>query len=411
MKMVGQPVRIKFPLPPPNLPVNIPQQQVKQNQYGYSGFGQLSSADRDMIARVIAEPTNQPQFQRQQQNLTVQNIQNAPQASYTGVPNLDSYIKTLPPQRQQAVQARLSSLDKKHVESVCGELVGTGKGNSTGVTFEDVVGSEQAKQLLMEMVIFPMLRPDLFTGIRAPPRGLLLFGPPGTGKTLLCKALATKADCRFFALSASSLTSKWVGEGEKTVKALFEVAAAVQPSIIFLDEIDSILTERSSEENEASRRMKTEFLIKLDGMQSLSSSQSQQHSGPDSEKSSTESSSEDRVVFIGATNRPFDLDTAVLRRLPRRVYLPLPSRQMRIELVQHTLVFSNADLVSLCKDSALSPVREIMSELSSQVKSENVRPITLQDFQKSIGSVRPSVNNQVIVQFEKWNKDFGSSQN
>ena len=135
--------------------------------------------------------------------------------------------------------------------------------SSPGVSWDDVSGLEKAKQLLREMVILPATRPDIFKGLRAPTRGLLLYGPPGNGKTMLAKATATESTCTFFSVSASTLTSKWVGDSEKLVRVLFEVAAENSPSIVFIDEIDSILSARSANENESSRRLKTEFLIQF----------------------------------------------------------------------------------------------------------------------------------------------------
>lgn len=152
------------------------------------------------------------------------------------------------------------------------------------VEWNDIAGQEIAKQALQEMVILPSMRPELFTGLRSPARGLLLFGPPGNGKTLLARAVATQCSATFFSISASSLTSKYVGDGEKLVRALFAVARELQPSIIFIDEIDSLLSERSSSEHEATRRLKTEFLIQFDGLPG----------NPDSE----------RIVVMAATNRP-----------------------------------------------------------------------------------------------------------
>lgn len=108
-------------------------------------------------------------------------------------------------------------------------------------------GQDHAKSLVMELIVWPMRNPGLFTGLRTPPRGILLFGPPGTGKTLIGKAIACNIDATFFSISASSLTSKWIGESEKLVKTLFAVAAAAQPSVIFIDEIDSILSARKSD--------------------------------------------------------------------------------------------------------------------------------------------------------------------
>ena len=156
---------------------------------------------------------------------------------------------------------RYKNVDPKMVELIKNEIMDCGQ----EVAWDDIAGLEFAKETVKEIVVYPLLRPDIFTGLRGPPKGLLLFGPPGTGKTLIGKCIAHQSNCTFFSISASSLTSKWVGEGEKMVRALFAVAKVHQPSVVFIDEIDSLLTSRSEGEHESSRKIKTEFLVQLDG--------------------------------------------------------------------------------------------------------------------------------------------------
>jgi SpoVK/Ycf46/Vps4 family AAA+-type ATPase len=190
----------------------------------------------------------------------------------------------------------------KTVEIVCNEVLE----DAPTVAWSDIAGQDAAKAAVQELAVWPMQNPALFVGARAPPRGLLLFGPPGTGKTLLGRAVASNVDASFFSISASSLTSKWVGEGEKLVRALFAVAAALAPSVVFIDEVDSLLTARGGDgEHEASRRLKTELLVQMEGC-----------GGGGNEKG--------RILVIGATNRPEELDEAARRRLPKQLYVPLP---------------------------------------------------------------------------------------
>lgn len=131
------------------------------------------------------------------------------------------------------------------------------------VKWDDVAGLEGAKEALREAVILPVRFPQLFVGKRRPWKGILLYGPPGTGKSYLAKAVATEADSTFFALSSSDLVSKWQGESERLVKQMFEMAREAKPSIVFIDEIDSLCTARSEGESESSRRIKTEFLVQV----------------------------------------------------------------------------------------------------------------------------------------------------
>ena len=214
----------------------------------------------------------------------------------------------------------IKKLDSKLANAILNEIVI----DKPQVRWDDIAGLHVAKQALKESAILPIMRPDLFTGLRAPSRGILLFGPPGTGKTLLAKAVATESQSTFFNISASSLTSKFVGESEKLVKSLFSMAKELQPSIVFIDEIDSLLTERSENEHEASRRLKTEFLVQFDGVSGLQN---------------------DQVLIMGifqlnivaATNRPQELDEAARRRFTKRIYIPLPEKETRKELFTHLL--------------------------------------------------------------------------
>uniref|UniRef100_A0A8C3IHW3 Spastin n=1 Tax=Chrysemys picta bellii TaxID=8478 RepID=A0A8C3IHW3_CHRPI len=280
--------------------------------------------------------------------------------------------------------------------------------NGPAVKFDDIAGQELAKQALQEIVILPSLRPELFTGLRAPPRGLLLFGPPGNGKTMLAKAVAAESNATFFNISAASLTSKYVGEGEKLVRALFAVARELQPSIIFIDEVDSLLCERREGEHDASRRLKTEFLIEFDGVQS---------------------SGEDRILVMGATNRPQELDDAVLRRFTKRVYVSLPNEETRLILLKNLLSkqgspltqkelaqlarmtdgYSGSDLTALAKDAALGPIRELKPEQVKNMSASEMRNIRLSDFTESLKKIKRSLSPQTLDAYIRWNKDFGDT--
>lgn len=202
----------------------------------------------------------------------------------------------------------LATLDQKKVDEIIQNVLSRGP----GVHWDDIEGLHEVKQILVENIVYPQLNPQLFSGIRAPDTGILFYGPPGNGKTLLAKAVATECKCQFFSISASSLVQKHMGESEKLMKTLFAVARLQAPSVIFFDEIDSMLTKRGETEHEASRRLKTEFLVQVDGV----GAGSKDHANP-------------QVLIIGATNRPMDLDEAALRRLTKRIYITLPDEVAR----------------------------------------------------------------------------------
>lgn len=293
-------------------------------------------------------------------------------------------------------------MDSKLVQTIMDEIVEGG----ARVEFADIAGQEGAKQAMREMVILPSVRPELFTGLRSPARGLLLFGPPGNGKTLLARAVASECQATFFSISASSLTSKYVGEGEKLVRALFSVARELQPSIIFIDEIDSLLSERSQSEHEASRRLKTEFLIQFDGLPG----------NPETE----------RIVVMAATNRPQELDEAALRRFPKRIYVALPDFDTREQLLARLLTkqnspldsselkklaqltegYSGSDITALCKDAALEPIRELNVDEVKNMDPLKIRNITITDFNTSLKRIRKSIPPQSLIAMDKWSQQY-----
>ncbi|XP_013184351.1 spastin isoform X2 [Amyelois transitella] len=310
------------------------------------------------------------------------------------------------PTRSRTPQPPLSvrGVDPKLVQLILDEIVEGGP----KVHWEDIAGQEAAKQALQEMVVLPSLRPELFTGLRSPAKGLLLFGPPGNGKTLLARCVAAECSATFFSISAATLTSKYVGDGEKMVRALFQVARELQPSIIFVDEVDSLLCERSSGEHEASRRLKTEFLVEFDGLPAAGA---------------------DRLIVMAATNRPQELDEAALRRFPKRVYVSLPELRTRSCLLRRVLArgsaasaltddeierlaaltdgYSGSDLTALARDAALGPIRELDPEEVKCLDLSLVRSITFQDFMDSLKRIRASVSPLSLVAYEKWSVQYG----
>ncbi|KRX76461.1 Katanin p60 ATPase-containing subunit A1 [Trichinella sp. T6] len=252
-------------------------------------------------------------------------------------------------------------------------------------------------------------------GLRSPWRGVCMFGPPGTGKTMLAKAVATECNTTFFNVSASTLTSKYRGDSEKLVRLLFEMARFYAPSTIFIDEIDSICSRRGSEsEHEASRRVKSELLIQMDGVIS---------SNPNSAAG---------VLVLAATNFPWDLDEALRRRLEKRVFIPLPDASCRLEMLKLNLRdlkladdldlaeiaeklegYSGADLTNVCRDAAMMSMRQRIAGLEmdeiARLHAEDLDlPITRQDFVEALARSSKSVSQQDLDKYEKWMKEFGS---
>ncbi|KAI1181032.1 P-loop containing nucleoside triphosphate hydrolase protein [Nemania sp. FL0916] len=314
-------------------------------------------------------------------------------------------LKSLPP-----------GVDGSAAKAIFNEIVVQGD----TVHWSDVAGLEIAKNALREAVVYPFLRPDLFMGLREPASGMLLFGPPGTGKTMLARAVATESKSTFFSISASSLTSKYLGESEKLVRALFALAKVMAPSIIFIDEIDSLLSQRSgSGDHESTRRIKTEFLIQWSDLQRAAA-------GRESPKGTGDRGDANRVLVLAATNLPWAIDEAARRRFVRRQYIPLPEPETRAiqlktllgqqkhnlteadisQLVDLTDGFSGSDITALAKDAAMGPLRSLGDALLHMAMDE-IRPIELGDFQASLRMIRPSVDRDGLKQYEDWARQFG----
>ncbi|KNH06330.1 hypothetical protein XU18_2835 [Perkinsela sp. CCAP 1560/4] len=319
-------------------------------------------------------------------------------------------------------------LDKEMIEQALQQVIINDPKNGRGVSFADISGLRNCKQAILEAIILPFHRPELFTGLRKPSSALLLFGPPGNGKTMLAQAIACECKSTFFSLAASSLISKFVGDSEKAIKTLFTVAHILAPSILFFDEIDALLQSRGgSTEMEGSRRLKTEFLIQVDGVKS---------------NIGGESSMDTRVMVIGATNRPFDLDDAVLRRFPKKIFVPLPAQETRLKilrdlfsvrndglytpraragvkirmseaewksLAEKTEGYSSSDLSSLCKEIALVPIRELNLQEAMEIGEKDLREIVFKDMKKCLHAIKPSTSSALLARLEEWNAQFGSS--
>uniref|UniRef100_A0A8C7STW1 vesicle-fusing ATPase n=1 Tax=Oncorhynchus mykiss TaxID=8022 RepID=A0A8C7STW1_ONCMY len=328
---------------------------------------------------------------------------------------------------------------KKLQEQLMGAIVM----EKPNVRWNDVAGLEGAKEALKEAVILPIKFPHLFTGKRTPWRGILLFGPPGTGKSYLAKAVATEANnSTFFSVSSSDLMSKWLGESEKLVKNLFDLARQHKPSIIFIDEVDSLCGSRNENESEAARRIKTEFLVQMQGV----------------------GNNNDGILTLGATNIPWVLDAAIRRRFEKRIYIPLPEEPARSQmfrlhlgntphslsdadlrqLAKKTEGYSGADISVIVRDALMQPVRKVQSathfkkvrgpsRANSQLMVDDLltpcspgdpaaieltwmdvpsdkllEPIVcMSDMLRSLSTTRPTVNSEDLFKVRKFTEDFG----
>ncbi|ORZ25398.1 skd1 protein [Absidia repens] len=357
-------------------------------------------------------------------------------------------------QQQEIVGANGSSKKKKgdgndndtedddpEMKKMRSSLTGAILTEKPNVRWDDVAGLEGAKEAIKEAVILPIKFPHLFTGKRQPWRGILLYGPPGTGKSFLAKAVATEANSTFFSVSSSDLVSKWLGESERLVKQLFQMARENKPAIVFIDEVDSLCGTRGEGESEASRRIKTEFLVQMNGV------------GNDM----------DGVLVLGATNIPWALDSAIRRRFEKRIYIPLPDAHARAkmfelnvgttpcklsmtdykQLADLTEGYSGSDIAIIVRDALMQPIRKVQmathfkwvdapSRQDPNIVNPHLTPcspgdptaqemtwvdiepdqllepeLTIRDFLKAAQNSRPTVNGGDIQQHVAFTNDFG----
>ncbi|MFW9989810.1 MAG: AAA family ATPase [Candidatus Odinarchaeota archaeon] len=301
----------------------------------------------------------------------------------------------------------VSSEEQELIEMISGTIVT----ESPNVKWNDIAGLENVKQAVREAIVLPIAKPELFTGARRPWSGILLFGPPGCGKTLLAKAAATECKATFFSASSADLLSKWLGESEKLISSLFKIARMKAPSLIFMDEIDSVATKRGEgSESGGERRVKTQLLSEIQGLKST----------PDKP-----------LLVLGATNRPWDIDNAMLSRFEKRVHVPLPDLKGRagifkihtegvntalsdedfIELAVRSEGYSGRDIANVCREVIMLPVRELdMSGLlEDSDKDVEVRDINLKDFKKTLKKVKPMTNKVLLKQYNDWAKEYGEA--
>ena len=339
--------------------------------------------------------------------------------------NNDNQVKRSPFLMARYPNSNGDGPDTQLIEMLEQEVVET----NPNVSFDDIADLENAKKTLQETVFLPLIIPDFFKGIRRAWKGVLLYGPPGTGKTLLAKALATQGKTTFFNLHSSSFASKWRGESEKLVRIVFEMAKFYAPTTIFIDEVDALCSKRGEgNEGEASRRVKAEMLVQMDGIGSESK---------EDEKGNKDKDKPKLITVIGATNRPWDLDDAIRRRFEKRIYIPLPTAVGREELfkintkgiklgndfdvkklVKLSDGYSGADIANVCREAAFMPMRKNWDmnkgmKLEDIVKNTNFKEnlnvaIMMNDFLQALKNISKSVSNNDLKEYDNWTKEFKS---
>ncbi|MCX8199753.1 MAG: AAA family ATPase [Sulfolobales archaeon] len=291
--------------------------------------------------------------------------------------------------------------DSENIEKALQDFIVVEK---PSVRFEDIIGLDEAKQAILDSIIYPTKRPDLFP--LGWPRGILIYGPPGCGKTMIAAAAANEIEGIFMQIDAANIMSKWLGEAEKKVAAIFNYARNVgssKPVIIFIDEADALLGVYESEIG-GEARVRNQLLKELDGL--------------------NEKGKKHFIYVIAATNKPWKLDVGFLRRFQKRIYIPPPNREARKSLFEYYLRFLkvaedvNIDLLAEKTEGySASDIRDIVLEgylrtvrelFKSNALSDNPRPVTMSDFIEVLSKRKPTIPNSMIKLYDEWSKNFGS---
>jgi len=290
--------------------------------------------------------------------------------------------------------------DEKRLQEMISDTIISERPN---IKMTEVAGLDDAKQAINDAILTPLKHPELFKGkARQPWRGILFYGPAGCGKTLIAKAVASEVNATFFNVSAANIVSKWLGESERLVMHLFQLARKNQPAIIFIDELDSIGVSRSGDDVGGERRMKTQLLTELQGLAS---------------------DHEDRVTVIGATNLPWEIDFALRSRFEKRIHVPLPNTEARAaileihmedievspnvdfeEMADLTEGYSGRDISIVCREAAMEPIRDLQrtGRLDDEREILDIRPISRDDFLSAIENIRPATPPEDVRRYIDW---------
>jgi vacuolar protein-sorting-associated protein 4 len=290
--------------------------------------------------------------------------------------------------------------EEKRLREMISDTIITERPN---IKMSEVAGLADAKQAIDDAILTPMKHPELFKGkARQPWRGILFYGPAGCGKTLVAKAVASEVNATFFNVSAANIVSKWLGESERLVMNLFELARKNQPAIIFIDELDSIGVSRSGDDVGGERRLKTQLLTELQGLASKE---------------------DERITLIGATNLPWELDFALRSRFEKKIHVPLPGREARAkifevhmedvevsptieydELADLTEGYSGRDISVVCREAAMEPIRDLQrtGRMDDEQEILDIRPVSRDDFLHAIENICPATPPEDVKRYIDW---------